>query len=146
MKIIVTSDIHGNIEILNKVRMIEYDASYFLDAGDSQLSGDELHTFLSVKGNMDYFVDLPFVRHVNIYENDIIIYHGNAILNKSEINQNTKIIISGHTHIASIQKFSNIYFINPGSLSRPRDDLYGSYIVIIFDQKTNLFDIKIKRI
>ena len=38
--------------------------------------------------------------------------------------------VYGHTHRASVFEEEDIYFINPGSLSLPRDGSGGSYAII----------------
>lgn len=39
-------------------------------------------------------------------------------------------ILFGHTHIPVYDQIDNIYLINPGSLTRPKDGTNGSYAVI----------------
>ena len=55
MLAVITSDLHGRLEILRRL-VIEYpDADLFLDAGDSGRKPAELDPFVSVKGNCDIY-------------------------------------------------------------------------------------------
>ena len=55
MKIVVTSDSHGRVEILKRIAASEK-ADLYLDAGDSEREERELPPFLSVRGNRDHLI------------------------------------------------------------------------------------------
>jgi hypothetical protein len=51
---------------------------------------------------------------------------------KHEVPFERGIVISGHTHISLLRKDNGIIFMNPGSLSLPKDRTGGSYGTIDF--------------
>ena len=138
MKIIVTSDIHGKKEILNKL-LYEHDADMYLDCGDSELSDYDLQNFLSVQGNCDYGW-FPSYRIVKISdEYSAFITHGHRyaldeMLAKAKEN-NCNIIIHGHTHKKRYEKYQDIFVLNPGSIARPRSKDSNTFLLINYDEK-----------
>ena len=54
MKIVVTSDCHGRVDILKRIATREKDAYLYLDAGDSEREERELLPFLSVKESRSF--------------------------------------------------------------------------------------------
>jgi len=79
MKVLITSDIHGDLDKLIRLREIET-FDLHLDAGDSNLHVDNLKRMqiISVKGNTDFFSQLPPIRVVENYLGKIIIVHGHT--------------------------------------------------------------------
>ena len=75
MKIVVTSDTHGQKDILNKIVEKNSDAELFLHAGDSQISFSDIFPFKSVKGNCDRGVEYPIEMILNTPYGDIFITH-----------------------------------------------------------------------
>lgn len=140
MKIVLTSDIHGNKNALEQILLRHKDADLYLDAGDSQLSPLELSPFISVKGNCDYNIDLLPSLTLLTPLGKLYIQHLPTIPYSVLYDEEIKIIINGHTHIPSIRKIENTYFLNPGSLSYPRSKDVGTYMVI--DLKDTI-DVKI---
>jgi hypothetical protein len=51
---------------------------------------------------------------------------------KHEVPFERGIVISGHTHISLLRRDNGIIFMNPGSLSLPKDQTGGSYGTIDF--------------
>ena len=49
MKVVIISDAHGNMRLINKISMIEADADAYIDAGDSELDSEHIKPFISVK-------------------------------------------------------------------------------------------------
>lgn len=139
MKIIVTSDIHGKKEIIDKL-LYDYDADMYLDCGDSELSDYDLKNFYSVRGNCDYNY-LPSYRVINIDDNiNIFITHGHLYsldeMIKNAKYRNCNIIIHGHTHIKRFDKVDNLYILNPGSLSKPRNKESNTFLEINYDKNS----------
>ena len=58
MKVVVVSDSHSNVSILNEIANKNYDADIFYHLGDSELPEYLLNRFTGVCGNCDYN-DLP---------------------------------------------------------------------------------------
>lgn len=147
MKIVVVSDTHGDIDILKKVRMLNPNADMFLHCGDSELPPELLDGFATVKGNCDYF-DYPISKTFDTPYGKIYMEHGNRAIihNDSYIESlNAKIILLGHTHRHSLRIVGDTFVANPGSLTRPRDDTNGTYLIINIKSQ-NDFDFEFKEI
>ena len=71
---------------------------------------------------------------------NIFLHHGHTPLNA--ISPRTNLIIQGHTHLASLEKRQHTFFLNPGSLTSPRNGLYTYGIVD--NNKIQLMNIKTK--
>ena len=135
MKIVVTSDIHGNIEALEKVKAQNKDADLFIDAGDSELRAFQLEPFVTVRGNCDYYIKnnyrIDYAMGVNIYTT-----HGNGLffndnyLAKTAKEFGAKIAIHGHTHVPKITTVDGIHILCPGSISYPRGKDGATYAII----------------
>ena len=55
------------------------------------------------------------------------------------------IVIYGHTHRPKVEKFNNILYLNPGSVSKPRSGKYGTVMILtINDNKIEHKCIEIK--
>lgn len=135
MKIIMTSDIHRNIDGFLKVKDQEYD--YFLDAGDSSMSVNELDDIISVSGNSD-FNNLEKYRIVSLDDYlRIFITHGVG-LNIETIASIAKenkcnVALYGHTHIKNLSYINNVWVVNPGSITKPRNGNNKTYVIMDYD-------------
>ncbi|MEG0977618.1 MAG: YfcE family phosphodiesterase [Bacilli bacterium] len=143
MKIVVISDAHGDKREIEKVYLKEQNCDLFLDCGDSQLTPEEITPFISVKGNCDFF-DFPTKRDIKTPFGNIYIAHKSPMNFSSKVNDYL-FILSGHTHVASIKKIDNTYLINPGSLTHPRDNELGSYVIIDINDSNKEINICVKR-
>lgn len=97
---------------------------------------------LIAKGNCDAEVDemvldLPLISPVVVYEKDstrFMVLHGHAQDGEKlmEIANSYKIdvMITGHTHVKKCEKHGNTLFVNPGSISIPKD---GSATIAIYE-------------
>lgn len=142
MKILITSDIHGNESNLNKIISKNQDSDFHLDAGDSNLSTSLLDNLniLSVKGNTDFFHKLPKERILEIDNKKILLIHGHTLRIKWNFNNlhyyaqqlNVDICIYGHTHRQLLEEVNGITYLNPGSVL---DNKYAVYK----DGKISLF-------
>lgn len=132
MKIIVISDSHGEYSLIEKILEKENDATYFIHCGDFEILSYFLNRFIIVKGNCDY-ENIPREINIEIENKKIHIEHGNNLDQEKIINNNYDICLSGHTHKKNAQKIENTLFLNPGSLSQPRDSNNGSYLEIKID-------------
>ena len=142
MKIFVTGDTHGK---LNKVRdiwkklsdidLILHTGDYYRDA---QVLEDEFHVpVIAVRGNCDGGGRQDF-EIVETEYGKILLTHGHYLgvdysldnLRWFALEQDCRAAVYGHTHRASVTEDDGIYFVNPGSLTQPRDNSGGSYGVI----------------
>ncbi len=145
MKIVVVSDTHGDLAILERIIEENKDAILFIHAGDSQIPPYAMPLFKSVKGNCDYGYDYPMELTLKTPYGDIFITHGHqyfSINEKVVKSKHCKIFIFGHTHKHYLNKIDDIYVCNPGSPTRPRDNTKGTYLIIDLDEKSCDFTFK----
>lgn len=145
--ILLVSDTHGDISLLTKI-LLENHCDINIHLGDSELPNYLLHDFLCIKGNCDYFEDLPLFKDIQIEGLKIHLEHGHMIHDTFENilkNNDYDIFCFGHFHKVMIEKINNKLVLNPGSLTRPKDADGGSYIILTLD-KGKIIDINVKRI
>lgn len=141
MKALIVSDNHGNPDILEElVDIYQGEVDLWLHCGDSELRANHpiWDQYQSVRGNMDFGVDLPSSRLVDFGEEKILIVHGHthsvgstmALLKDIAAEQGADVVFYGHTHIARVDQIDGIDLINPGSIVQPRGALReGSYAI-----------------
>ncbi len=154
-KILLISDVHGDIYTLNKILEIEKDVDLKIFAGDLQKRKYEV-----IEKNFDYFVlgnsdflikNVPNEIVFEFEEISFYLTHGHlfgSIFQKIDFNSliqrakllNCKVAIYGHNHIKNDELINGIRIVNPGSTSFPRDGMVGSYAIIEIENK------KIKKI
>ena len=167
MKIMFISDIHGISSNLDKIkeRYIELNCEKLVVLGDIYYIGPrnemkedynipEVKDFLNsfdniiwVKGNCDSEIDemvndFPMIDRLGLIEIDNIdmyITHGH-IYNEENWKLKKSILIYGHYHIPFIKEKDDILFINPGSISLPKEDNKPSYL-IYENRKFTIYDI-----
>ena len=127
MKILIVSDSHGNESRLKELVKSYPNMDYYLHAGDSGLDRDTLYPFESVLGNTDYF---PFDEklRVNTPMGYLLIKH-KPWFTDSEVRDN-KFLIHGHTHQYRFYAEGDKIFLNPGSLTLPRDGTNGTFMIM----------------
>jgi hypothetical protein len=126
MRFLITSDVHGRLDLLEEVIQKHKDVEYHLNAGDMVLSPSryERHHIITVKGNNDYGVDLPYIRILDLGGLQVMLTHGHLEYVKFGLDrlklkakiQNVHVVIFGHTHERYLTTEENILFINPGAL------------------------------
>lgn len=147
MNILVISDTHGRMDrVYNLYRRLE-NIDLIIHLGDGIKDAIELKERLEVDvrfvlGNNDNFekhsVYSKYSDIIDTKAGKIFITHGhlegidfslNTIFYKAK-EQGCNIVCFGHTHRRFYEKFGDIVFINPGSISKPRDCSEGSYAII----------------
>lgn len=135
MKLLITSDVHGDYDRLKKVCEKHKDIPHHLNAGDMVLHEQHYlpYMIITVKGNNDYGVDAPLIRLINIDNQKIMLVHGHQeyvkyglerLKLKAKLHE-ANIVIFGHTHKRYLMVEEDILFINPGALG----DFMGSYAI-----------------
>lgn len=142
MKIGIVSDTHGNRKAVDTVVKLAEGAKLWLHAGDCVEDAEYLETVADtgvakVAGNSDWFnANAPNETIVEAEGHRIFLTHGHSYgvrFNTDMLIEAAKaagcdIAVYGHTHVAEIQK-GGVTVINPGSASRPRDEMRPSFAV-----------------
>ena len=168
MKIIVASDIHGSNYYTKKfVKIIEKEKpDQIILLGDVYYHGPRnklpkdynpmevaknLNKFADIlkctKGNCDAEVDqmisdFKFKDQIEmgIKKKKFLFVHGHN-LDFENLPAGFNFIFGGHTHVNTIKKYRKTIYVNPGSLSIPKENTKSSY-AIIDDKTISIFDIK----
>ena len=132
---LVFSDSHGNLEnLLDVLRQYpKMEAVFFL--GDVEGDADRLrrstpYPVYMVRGNCDYGGDIPLELEIEFVGKKIALTHGHRYLNYGGIDalenwalmQGVDIVMFGHTHIPYLDEGEDLTMLNPGSISRPRQE------------------------
>lgn len=165
MKYLVCSDIHGSIDSALKLIDVFNDEAcdFILLLGDVLYHGprNDLPDYyepkkviealnaisdkiLCVKGNCEAEVDQMVLKFkINDFIDkkinclDAHLEHGHHL---DEYKGNAQIILSGHTHIPVLEKKNNVIYLNPGSITIPKNGSKRGYA--IWDNKEiSLYDI-----
>lgn len=137
MKVLITGDIHGRNDVLQKVLKKEKNFDLHLNTGDLGLNIQTIQDaqMIAVKGNTDHYLDLPTERLIEYEGLRILLTHGHLQNVKYGLNElilmakemDADICIFGHTHDAFYRRIDNIIFINPGALTGQKDKTYAVY-------------------
>jgi len=131
MKLYVVSDTHGNRFNIDVFLKQAVDADCIAHLGDVTTDAKYIAAKVEcpviwVRGNCDFGLE-PQELIKDIAGIKVLITHGHLLSVKSDIfrllyraqEAQAKIALFGHTHISMIEYIDGIYFVNPGSLSRP---------------------------
>jgi putative phosphoesterase len=160
MKLFFMSDIHGSICCLNRaLEAFEQErADYIVSLGDllyhgprnplpeeynPQETAAKLNEYkdriISVRGNCDSEVDQMLIEFPILAEYTILFYEGRRIFathghhfhidNLPNLSTND-IFIQGHTHVPVAEKRGDIFVLNPGSITLPKENNPRSYGVM----------------
>ena len=135
MKLLITSDVHGEVEKLEAVIKKNKDCEHILCAGDIGLTNVQIedNNLIAVKGNCDYYSNLPLDRILDLGGKKILLTHGHVeqvkyglegLFQKAE-HLGIDIVVFGHIHYPVLKTINNILFINPGALN----DVKGNYAI-----------------
>lgn len=161
MRIVVFSDSHGNYYSLEDAVEANLSADMFIHLGDGQRELQRLEEkypdkkFIHVRGNCDFASQSSLTEIIVIDEkNKILAVHGHnhgvrsgsvSLLKSLAMMNNANIVLFGHTHCRYQHYEDGIYFLNPGSISEPRDGKPASYGYIDIMPNgimTNIVDLK----
>lgn len=160
MKIMIASDIHGSAFYCGKLleRYSQERPEKLLILGDilyhgprnalpkeynPQLVAEMLNKIserlLCVRGNCDSEVDqmvlnFPIMAEyaVLFYKNRMIYMTHGHIFNKENMPglSSSDILLTGHTHVPACESVKNCIYINPGSISIPKEESTNSYMIL----------------
>lgn len=167
-KLFFISDIHGSLYYLKKVLEIyeSEKADYIIILGDELYHGarnplpkdynpkevtELLNTYkdkiIAVRGNCDSEVDQMVLEYPMMAEYSIVLYNGRRLfLTHGHIYDRNNLpnlssgdaIIYGHIHVPLAEKQNDIFVINPGSITFPKEGNPNSYGIL----ENNIFKIK----
>lgn len=160
MKIFFMSDIHGSLYYAKKAldNFKRENADYIVILGDelyhgarnplpleynpkevAQLLNEFADKIIAVRGNCDSEVDemvldFPMMGTYSIILHNnrrLFLTHGH-IYNEDNLPKlmDGDVFIYGHTHISKAEKRGNIFVINPGSITFPKENCLNSYGVL----------------
>ena len=159
MKILIASDIHGSAVYLRELlgRFKQEEAGQILLLGDILYHGprndlpqgyapkeviDMLNpikdNLMCVRGNCDTEVDqmvldFPILAdYAVLYPDGMTVYatHGHIYNEENPLPMKKgAILLNGHTHVPKVIRHDNYTYINPGSVSIPKENSAHSYIV-----------------
>lgn len=152
MKLIAVSDNHGNTYYMEEILSIyEDDVDNWVHCGDSELMEDHplWQRYKTVSGNMDYAPGFELERIVEFKDHKFLVLHGhkhgvkrsNDEMKRRAREEGASVVFYGHTHVPKAEEEDGILFINPGSLTQPRDRNVGTYLLIDFNEETNQFSL-----
>lgn len=134
-KILIVSDSHGRNHNLWRVLEREKPYDMLIHCGDFQGSESELtnHAGCEVRlvgGNMDYNDDFPEEQLVLFGSHKALVVHGHKYrlysgletLYYSAMEKGADFAIFGHLHKPIIDTYGGITFLNPGSITDPRQE------------------------
>ena len=164
MKYLIASDLHGsssNAKFLVD-RFNELNCHKFILLGDILYHGPRndlplnynpkevisllnpiADKIIAINGNCDAEVDqmvlkftLSKMLDLDLNGIEFHLEHGHHL---DEYDNSRYAILYGHTHIKRMEKTNNNVFLNPGSITIPKDGTLGSYMVLE-DNELSLFD------
>ena len=144
MRILIVSDTHGRHTGLDCALREAGEIDMFIHLGDVEGGEDYLNAVVDcekhiVRGNNDFFSDLPREEEFYIGDLKTFITHGHAYyvsLDPEYIEEEGKargadIVMFGHTHKPYLHCGNDIILLNPGSLAFPRQEgRKGSYMIM----------------
>lgn len=148
MRILVVSDTHGKHTNLKRALQESGEIDMLIHLGDVEGGAYEIERLVDcekhiVRGNNDYFTDLPQEEEFYIGDKKVFITHGHFYMvswSKEEIKKaarerNADIVMFGHTHYPYAEEDGDLLLLNPGSLAYPRQEgRKGSYIILEMDE------------
>lgn len=89
-----------------------------------------------------FFSEAPISKDIELNGIKFHLEHGDRFMYSINLEDyikstNYDVILFGHTHKHLAKKIGNTLLLNPGSLTKPRDETRGSYLIINIDDKTN---------
>lgn len=156
MKVGIVSDTHMMNKFIDKAIPYLKKCDLIIHAGDNFSDSKYIYSetkvpIMAVKGNCD-FDNVEEELVFDIEDKTIFLCHGDRYAVKYGIEMleskaksvNASIVIFGHTHVPLYIEKDEITYINPGSVSLPREVNYKSFVILnIENGNINLEKIKI---
>lgn len=144
MRVLIVSDTHGRHAAFDRALEEVGKFDMFIHLGDIEGGEDYIQAVADcekhmVRGNNDFFSDLPREEEFYIGPYKAFITHGHAyyvsldpecILEEGRARK-ADLVMFGHTHKPYFYQIDGITVLNPGSLSFPRQEgRRGSYMIL----------------
>ena len=136
MKIAVTGDTHGRIEeVRNNIMLHQVEGLFFTGdfyADGVRLAGELEVDYYGVSGNCDVIRKGEEEKIIKLGGISFYLIHGHQYSVKHRGLQSlyyrcqelkAQAVIYGHTHVAKCEQIDDIWFINPGSPTNPRNKI-----------------------
>ncbi|WP_162257567.1 metallophosphoesterase family protein [Holzapfeliella floricola] len=153
-KVLIMSDTHGQTALMHDViKRHRAEVDKIIHAGDGQFaSSDDITNVIAVCGNMAEEIKLPDEKTLEIDDTRLLLCHGHLDENiayspmrlqfKGLENQ-TNVLVFGHTHQPFASYFDDLLLLNPGSLAKSRDirlKATGTYAILTITTQNYLVD------
>ncbi len=149
MRVLIVSDTHGKLDNFRTAVSSSGPFDLLIHCGD--VEGDEERIrgivgagAMMVRGNNDFFTDLPSELTFNIEKYKVFMTHGHRynvsigpeMIMEEARDRQVDIVMYGHTHKPFVDRRADLITLNPGSLSYPRQDGRRPSYVIMETDKT----------
>ncbi|MBO5197424.1 MAG: metallophosphoesterase [Lachnospiraceae bacterium] len=149
MKIMIVSDTHGRCQYLERAVKQISPIDMLIHLGDLEGGEEQVRAIANcpvemVSGNNDFFTPLEREKMITIGQYRIFLTHGHrysvsygtSMLKEAAYARGADIVMFGHTHRPLIDMSGDVWAINPGSISQPRQESHvPTYIVMDIDRK-----------
>ncbi|HSQ90476.1 metallophosphoesterase, partial [Romboutsia sp.] len=151
MKVGVVSDTHMMKQFIDNTIPYLKECDLIIHAGDNFSDSKYIHNVtnvgvMAVRGNCD-FDDVEDELVFEVENKTIFLCHGDRYGVKYGIDRletkakeiNANIVVFGHTHIPLCIEKDGVLYLNPGSVSLPRQVTYKSFVTLdIEDEKIQI--------
>lgn len=149
MKVLIVSDTHNRYHFFEKALERVQPIDLLIHLGDFEDGEDYIRALAHcpteiVSGNNDFFTGVPKEKMIQVGKYKIMLTHGhrygvnsgiNGVLEAAKRN-GADIVMHGHTHVPMINLTDNVWVINPGSISFPRQQgRIPSFIIMDIDTR-----------
>ncbi len=148
MRIAVISDSHGSTSWIEKLMPVFDTVDCIIHLGDGVADAEKLKAKVkcpvyNIAGNCDMTLSVPdeFCRYIGGVK--VFATHGSRYalqydlltLSQAAQEKEAKLCLYGHTHVPDTDCCYGIWFVNPGSIARPRGFSGRTYAIIEIDKK-----------
>lgn len=140
-KIGIFSDTHGSSANLDffQSRLGQLDSVFHLGdcVRDAEIIAKIFGTgYAAVRGNCDPYSDMPLEKVIEWDGHRILMLHGHTVAGRLALYYKASAngcdcVLSGHTHVASVEQHDGVLMVNPGSPSLPRGGQKPSCALLI---------------
>ncbi len=157
MKVLIVSDTHGYDSNMYEVIQREEPFDMMVHCGDIESGYSRLRSVVDcslhvVAGNNDFCAELLRTDVFRMMNHKVLLVHGHrqrvhyGLLDLSYMarENDADIVMFGHTHVPLIETVDGILFLNPGSLTYPRQSGNRYSYIVLQGNQTDITDAQIK--